>query len=98
MKENGMSKSNEGTGVKRGGVGVSRRKFLERTVATSGAALITATAASCAAGQESKQANAPNQEQTAAKAAALKGEMVEYKSGELMIPAYLSHPQEQKAG
>jgi hypothetical protein len=46
-----MSKRSEGVGVGRGAKSVSRRKFLERTVATSGAALITATAGA----QESKQ-------------------------------------------
>jgi carboxymethylenebutenolidase len=97
MKENGMSKASEGLKDKRGSAGVSRRKFLERTVATSSAALITATAASCATAQESKQATTTNQGNTAAKPVELTGEMVQYKSGELMIPAYLSRAKQQNA-
>ena len=74
------------------GENVSRRKFLEGTAT---AALIT-TAASCATAQNGNTATAPgtqntgNQNTARAKAPALKGQMVEYKSGELQIPAYLS--------
>jgi carboxymethylenebutenolidase len=89
-KENGMSKRSENLKSKRDGAGVSRRKFLQKTIATSSAALVTATAASCAVAQESKPANAKSQGTTPAKAVELAGEMVQYKSGELMIPAYLS--------
>jgi carboxymethylenebutenolidase len=76
-----------------GGAGVSRRKFLERTVATGGAALITATATSVAA-QESKQ------KKTTAKTKPFKpmGEMVRYKSNDLMIPAYLARAKQKGAG
>lgn len=89
-----MSKASEGTKTKRAGASVSRRKFLETTVATSGAALITATASSVAA-QESKPA--ANQEKTTAKPVKLMGEMVEYKSGDLMIPAYLARSKQRTA-
>ncbi|MBA3767801.1 MAG: dienelactone hydrolase family protein, partial [Acidobacteria bacterium] len=73
------------------GEDVSRRKFLEGTAT---AALITTTA-SCATAQNSNTAapgnqNTGNQNTATAKAPALKGEMIEYKSGEMQIPAYLS--------
>lgn len=69
---------------------VSRRKFLE---STAGAALIT-TAAGRATAQNSNTAapgnrNTGNQNTSNGKAPALKGQMTEYKSGDLSIPAYL---------
>ena len=81
--------------------GVSRRTFLERSAGAGGAALVAAAAggASCSAAQEGKpqptqtpqgdRAEATPVPQPAEK---LRGEMVEYKSGDLMIPAYLSRP------
>jgi carboxymethylenebutenolidase len=75
------------------GESVSRRKFLEGTAT---AALIS-TAASCATAQNSNTATTvpgnqktSNQNTPAAKAPELKGQMIEYKSGEMQIPAYLS--------
>ena len=62
---------------------VSRRKFL----AASGAGLATA-ATTAAAAQGEKKAPTPSP--------ALKGQMTEYKSGELMIPAYVSRPAKKK--
>lgn len=71
---------------------VSRRKFLEGTAT---AALITTATASCATAQNSNTAapgnrSTSNQNTSQAKAPALKGQMIEYKSGEMSIPAYLS--------
>jgi carboxymethylenebutenolidase len=70
---------------------VSRRRFLEGTAT---AALIT-TAAGCATAQNSNTAapgnqNTSHQNTANGKATALKGQMIEYKSGELSIPAYLA--------
>ena len=64
---------------------VSRRQFLERTATAGGAALV-ATTISTAAQEEGKTA-AP---------AKLRGEMVKYKSGDLMIPAYSSRPKTRR--
>lgn len=77
--------------------GVSRRKFLESSGYAGGAAIVAAaTSASCAGAQEGKpqptqtpQDKAPAQPQAAPQ---LRGKMVEYKSGDLMVPAYLSMP------
>jgi carboxymethylenebutenolidase len=63
---------------------VSRRQFLERTATAGGAALVATTISTTA--QEGKTA-AP---------AKLRGEMVEYKSGDLMIPAYISRPKTRR--
>jgi carboxymethylenebutenolidase len=97
-----MSRKGEGMKGDASPASFSRRKFLGRVAGKSGAALITATAAGCTTGQESKNAPAPSQSNAATKPAAtpptLSGKMVEYKSGEMMIPAYLSLRQEQKAG
>jgi carboxymethylenebutenolidase len=93
-----MSKTSEGRQERR--AGVSRRKFLERTVTTSAATLITATAASCVAAQESKQTTEASKgmsEASAGVAVELKGQMVEFKSGDLTIPAYLSRPKQKEA-
>jgi carboxymethylenebutenolidase len=94
-KENVMKKSSDGRVQTREGASVSRRKFLERTMATSGAALITATVTGGALAQESKPTAASNQAQ--AKMVTLMGEMVEYKSNDLMIPAYLSRAKQKKS-
>ena len=63
---------------------VSRRQFLERTATAGGAALLTTTVSTAA------------QEGETAAPAKLRGEMVEYKSGDLMIPAYLSRPKTRR--
>lgn len=78
--------------------GVSRRKFLESTATAGGAALAAAVNAGCAAAQEGKPQ--PAQTPQAATPAPqpppapqnLRGKTVEYKSGDLVIPAYLSMP------
>jgi carboxymethylenebutenolidase len=64
---------------------VSRRQFMERTMSAGGAALVATTINTVA--QEGK---------TVAPAAKLTGEMIEYKSGDLMIPAYLSRPKTRR--
>lgn len=92
-----MSKKGDDSANGRAGAGVSRRKFLERSVATSSAALIAAATLNPAAAQESKPAAANSQAKTDAKAVVLTGEMVQFKSGEMMIPAYLSHAKQKKA-
>jgi carboxymethylenebutenolidase len=71
---------------------ISRRRFLERTAT---AALISTAAGCTTATQSSNHANqntaAPaNQNTSAAKPADLKGQMLEYKSGDMQIPAYIS--------
>ncbi|HEX8495025.1 MAG TPA: dienelactone hydrolase family protein [Pyrinomonadaceae bacterium] len=92
-----MKRTSEGTKTGRAGAGVSRRKFLERAAATSGAALITATTASFpTTAQESKQTTT-NQQSATTKPVKLMGKMVEYKSGEMMIPAYLSRSKQRTA-
>ncbi|HVG31777.1 MAG TPA: dienelactone hydrolase family protein [Pyrinomonadaceae bacterium] len=65
---------------------VSRRKFLEGTAT---AAFVT-TAARSAAAQNGGTTGAGNQNRTQTAAPALRGEMIEYKSGDISIPAYLS--------
>lgn len=89
-----MSKTSEDGKAKRAAAGVSRRKFLERTVTTGAASLITATAAGYAVAQESKPKTEKAKEMKAVK---LVGKMVEYKSGEMMIPAYLSRAKQKNA-
>ncbi|HJU56384.1 MAG TPA: dienelactone hydrolase family protein [Pyrinomonadaceae bacterium] len=76
--------------------GVSRRKFLERTGYAGGAVIAAAVNSTCATAQEGKpqptptpQGKAPAQQEAPPQ---LRGKMVEYKSGDLMIPAYLSMP------
>lgn len=63
---------------------VSRRKFLERTATIGSAALISTVAANA---QADNKSGASNQTQPA-----LRGEMTEYKSGDLNIPAYFVRP------
>ncbi|MDX6694163.1 MAG: carboxymethylenebutenolidase [Blastocatellia bacterium] len=78
--------------------GVSRRKFLERAATTSAASLITAAgyAATQDAKQQTEQAKQAKQTKPA-KPVKLMGKMVEYKSGEMMIPAYLSRAKQKDA-
>jgi carboxymethylenebutenolidase len=93
-----MKSAGEQTGTEPETGTVSRRKFLEGTAATGGAALVAAVNSSCAPAQEGKpqptptpQGNTATPQPTPA-AEKLRGKMVEYKSGDLMIPAYLSTP------
>lgn len=65
----------------RQGAALSRREFFEHTAATGGAVLVSAAAAATAQERQST-GNQP--------AAKLMGQMIEYKSGDLMIPAYLA--------
>ncbi|HKC63396.1 MAG TPA: dienelactone hydrolase family protein [Pyrinomonadaceae bacterium] len=76
---------------------VSRRRFLERTAATGGVALIGAAASlSCDAQEGGKtMGNSTAQSTPTPKPVKLLGEMIEYKSGDIKIPAYLSHPKKQ---
>jgi carboxymethylenebutenolidase len=85
--ESKMSETKERKQNKGEGPNVSRRKFLERTAT---ATLITTAAASCTTAQNNKPTAPGNKQAGATKPADLKGQMVEYKSGDLMIPAYLS--------
>jgi carboxymethylenebutenolidase len=72
---------------------LSRRRFLERTA---GAALISTATAGCTTaqhgntGQHSNTTVPGNQNTAATKPADLKGQMIEYKSGDRMIPAYIT--------
>jgi carboxymethylenebutenolidase len=66
------------------GDGVSRRQFLGHTATAGGAALVATTISTAA---QEKKAPAPT---------IARGEMVEYKSGDLMIPAYSSRPKTRR--
>lgn len=92
-----MKRTDEQPGTEKEAGGVSRRKFLESTATVGGAALAAAVNSSCAPAQEVKpqptptpQGAAPTPEPSPAQN--LRGKMVEYKSGDMMIPAYLSMP------
>jgi carboxymethylenebutenolidase len=69
---------------------VSRRQFLEHTAAAGGAAIVGVSAKvnAVTTAQEGKTPQ-PTPPQ-------LKGEMIEYKSADLMIPAYLSRPKTRR--
>lgn len=70
---------------------LSRRKFFEETALKGGAVLAgTAAAAYDAAGQDGTKTGAGDQSAQSSIAAKLMGEMVQYKSNDLMIPAYFS--------
>jgi carboxymethylenebutenolidase len=74
---------------------LSRRKFFEETAVKGGAVLVgTAASAYETLGQGDK--NGANQKSTQS-AAKLVGEMVQYKSGDLTIPAYFSRANRQQA-
>src|SRR5437588_3424706 len=73
---------------------VSRRRFLERTATAGGAALVGVVATVGGAAQEIKKKTEGNRAESASPAQ-LTGEMIEYKSGDMKIPAYLSHPQKR---
>jgi carboxymethylenebutenolidase len=77
---------------------LSRREFFEETAVKGGAVLAgTAATAYDAVAQSDKGTNG-NQQPQSSIAAKLTGEMVQYKSNELMIPAYLSRANRQQAG
>jgi carboxymethylenebutenolidase len=75
--------------------GVSRRKFLERSATAGGAALV-GVAANMRGGAEEARTQEKEKPVNAPQPAKLRGEMVEYKSGDLMIPAYLSRPKTRR--
>lgn len=71
---------------------LSRREFFEHTAVKGGAVLVgTAATAYNAAAQTDKQTG--NQKATAK----LMGEMIQYKSGDMMIPAYLARANRKQA-
>jgi carboxymethylenebutenolidase len=65
---------------------LSRRNFLERTASAGSTAIVMAAAIN--------HAHAQGAEKT--KGASPTGQMIEYKSGDMMIPAYLSRPKTKK--
>jgi carboxymethylenebutenolidase len=69
--------------------GVSRRKFLEDTATISGAALIGVAAKVRVPAQDGKKSATANKAGIS-KPSKLMGEMIEYKSGDIKIPAYFS--------
>ncbi|HEX8888625.1 MAG TPA: dienelactone hydrolase family protein [Pyrinomonadaceae bacterium] len=86
----------------------SRRKFLGQTATAGGAAIIGAAAAANSRAQEASKVEEPSGKQEPSKStstngagaapsatAQSRGTMVEYKSGDLMIPAYLSLPKKK---
>jgi carboxymethylenebutenolidase len=73
--------------------GVSRRKFLEHTATAGGAAIVGVAANVRGMAQEAKT---QEKRGDAPKSVMLQGSMVEYKSGELMIPAYFSRPKTRR--
>lgn len=70
---------------------VSRRKFLENTATAGGAALVGVVATAGGAARDIKRPSAGNHRE-ANMPAQLTGEMIEYTSGDMKIPAYLSRP------
>lgn len=73
----------------------SRREFLEHTTAAAGGAVLATTyAASCTTAQEKPKTDQGKSLQPA-QPAALKGSMIEYKSGDLLIPAYFARSAKQ---
>jgi carboxymethylenebutenolidase len=89
-----MSKTKKQGGAKGETARVSRRRFLEGTAAVAGGAALVTTVAGCATAQNNSpnapgNQNAANQNAASTKPAALKGQMIEYKSGEMRIPAYI---------
>lgn len=86
-----MSKSSEGE-AKGGRESASRRQFLERAATAGGVALLTTAAAA----QESKR-KGTEAAKSEAKPLRLRGRMVEYRSGDLTIPAYLSSAKQKNS-
>ncbi len=75
--------------------GFSRRRFLEHTATAGGAALVGVAASRNSRAQEGGKSASGNRTELP-KPVKLKGKMIEYKSGDLMIPAYLSSPKTQR--
>ncbi len=75
--------------------GFSRRRFLERTATAGGAALVGVAASRSSHAQETGKSASGNPSKTI-KPVKLKGKMIEYKSGDVMIPAYLSSPKTRR--
>lgn len=85
-----MSEKNRGKNSRAEGAGVSRRDFLEKSATVAGgAALLTGVAAHGLKAQEKKPDQRNSRTNSSHPPA---GEMVQYPSGDKMIPAYLSHP------
>ncbi|MDQ3818890.1 MAG: dienelactone hydrolase family protein [Acidobacteriota bacterium] len=74
---------------------VSRRQFLERTATAGGAVIVSAAASTSCAAQDGNRMSNSNSSSTPNKPVNLQGEMIEYKSGDIRIPAYLSHPKKR---
>ncbi len=72
---------------------VSRRKFLQHTT---GAGVVVAATVTSVAAQDAKQTASKKTHARSTKDDKLRGEMVAYKSGDMMIPAYLSRPARTK--
>jgi carboxymethylenebutenolidase len=73
----------------------SRRKFLEHTATAGGALVVGAAASASGVAQEGNKTAANGAGASPTAAMQLRGTMVEYKSGDLMIPAYLSLPKKK---
>jgi carboxymethylenebutenolidase len=86
-----MSEANRENKLNDERAGVSRREFLEHTTA-GGAILVTAAAVGCTAAQEKPKTDSGKNPATLAadQKSATKGAMIEYKSNDLMIPAYFA--------
>lgn len=77
---------------------LSRREFFEHTAVKGGAVLAgTAAAAYETMAQGEKKTDAGNQKPQSATGAKLMGEMVQYKSGDLSIPAYFARANRKQA-
>src|SRR5881227_3322765 len=70
---------------------VSRRRFLESTATAGGAALVGVVATAGGAARNMNKTTTGNHAE-ATSPAQLTGEMIEYPSGTIKIPAYLSRP------
>ena len=75
---------------------VSRRRFLESTATAGGAALVGVVATAGGAARDITKPSASNHRE-ANMPAQLTGEMIEYTSGSMKIPAYLSRPKKSGA-
>jgi carboxymethylenebutenolidase len=75
---------------------VSRRKFLESTATAGGAALVGVVATAGGAARDMNKTATVNHADTPSPAQ-LTGEMIEYPSGTIKIPAYLSRPKKSGA-
>lgn len=78
---------------------LSRREFFEHTAVKGGAVLVgtAATAYNAAAQSGEKKRDASDRNPQTSVGAKLMGEMTQYKSGDLMIPAYFSRANRQQA-